>query len=185
MWIKFWAIQKTANGEGPPEEKYIWHDKLPSKDELEDYAEELAPEWMQHTERGFKYGWEVVDPLPEEIRQKLALKWIDEIKRARRMLVILGVEHGLEISHKGLTDIHTETVAALGGDMTEENRRKAKEINFHQLYGGTASKQVGEIEIVQPVGNCDGSKVYAWDKTKEDGRGAKLAKRCPGCRACS
>ncbi len=39
--------------------------------------------------------------------------------------------------------------------------------------------------LVQPVGNCDGSREYAEDTTKEDYRGAKLAERCPGCRACS
>jgi hypothetical protein len=40
------------------------------------------------------------------------------------------------------------------------------------------------MSTVQPVGNCDGSGKYAYDASKEDGRGAKLATKCPGCRAC-
>jgi hypothetical protein len=39
------------------------------------------------------------------------------------------------------------------------------------------------IEIVMPVGNCDGSRLYASDDTAEDGRGPRLSERCPGCRA--
>lgn len=45
-------------------------------------------------------------------------------------------------------------------------------------------KAPADIEIVQPIGNCDGSRKYAYDSTKEDGKGARLAKPCPGCRAC-
>ena len=41
------------------------------------------------------------------------------------------------------------------------------------------------VGIVQPVGNCDGSREYAYDATTVDGRGEKLLVRCPGCRACS
>lgn len=40
------------------------------------------------------------------------------------------------------------------------------------------------ITIVEPVGNCDGSGLYKDDPSKEDRRGARLATRCPGCRAC-
>ena len=38
--------------------------------------------------------------------------------------------------------------------------------------------------LVQPRG-CDGSGKYAYDPKAEDGRGAKLSPKCPGCRACS
>ena len=41
-----------------------------------------------------------------------------------------------------------------------------------------------EITITQPVGNCDGNGLYAYDTTKEDGRGEFLSAPCPGCRAC-
>jgi len=40
------------------------------------------------------------------------------------------------------------------------------------------------VEIVEPVANCDGSGLYAYDRTREDGRGVKLALPCSGCRAC-
>lgn len=40
------------------------------------------------------------------------------------------------------------------------------------------------IEIVQPVGNCDGSGKYRYDSSQEDGRGELLKQPCPGCRAC-
>lgn len=39
-------------------------------------------------------------------------------------------------------------------------------------------------EIVQPVSHCDGSKRYAYDAAKENGRGAPLDVPCVGCRAC-
>jgi hypothetical protein len=40
------------------------------------------------------------------------------------------------------------------------------------------------IVVVQPHG-CDGLGKYAYDPKAEDGRGKKLASKCPGCRACS
>lgn len=44
-----------------------------------------------------------------------------------------------------------------------------------------------EFVITGPGGpnDCDGSRLYAHDSNAEDGRGEKLAERCPGCRACS
>lgn len=45
---------------------------------------------------------------------------------------------------------------------------------------------IHHIILEQPIGNCDGSREYAWDSSnREDGRGEKLSERCPGCRACS
>ena len=38
--------------------------------------------------------------------------------------------------------------------------------------------------LTQPTGNCDGSKKYKYDPSKDNGRGAPLAQRCSGCRAC-
>jgi hypothetical protein len=40
------------------------------------------------------------------------------------------------------------------------------------------------ISITQPVGHCDGSRNYAYDPSKDNCRGRRLEKRCPGCRAC-
>lgn len=40
------------------------------------------------------------------------------------------------------------------------------------------------ILIIEPVGNCDGSGLYAYDRNADDGRGQKLKTRCAGCRAC-
>ena len=41
-----------------------------------------------------------------------------------------------------------------------------------------------DIRITQPIGNCDGSGEYSYDRSKDNCRGARLKKRCPGCRAC-
>lgn len=38
--------------------------------------------------------------------------------------------------------------------------------------------------IVQPVGNCCGDGLHAYDATREDGKGIPLAAACSGCRAC-
>jgi hypothetical protein len=53
-------------------------------------------------------------------------------------------------------------------------------------HGGPTERprEVCDIEIVQPIGDCDGSRHYAYDSSKENGRGAPLASECPGCRAC-
>lgn len=49
--------------------------------------------------------------------------------------------------------------------------------------------EMQRITVVEsPNGLCDGSRQYAYDPFAEDGRGgrgARLAVRCPGCRACS
>lgn len=46
--------------------------------------------------------------------------------------------------------------------------------------------EMQRITVVEsPNGHCDGSRQYAYDPFAEDGRGARLAVRCPGCRACS
>lgn len=39
--------------------------------------------------------------------------------------------------------------------------------------------------VVEPVGVCDGSRMFAYDSRAQDGRGMRLPVTCPGCRACS
>jgi hypothetical protein len=41
-----------------------------------------------------------------------------------------------------------------------------------------------DVEIDEPVGNCDGSGLFRYDASTFDGRGERLAEPCPGCRAC-
>lgn len=41
-----------------------------------------------------------------------------------------------------------------------------------------------KVAVAQPAGGCDGLGKYAYDPEKEDGKGKRLSKRCPGCRAC-
>lgn len=55
-----------------------------------------------------------------------------------------------------------------------------KQVNYPRRFG----EEPAEVTIDQPVGNCDGSGMYAYDPSTEDCRGAKLATPCPGCRAC-
>jgi hypothetical protein len=42
----------------------------------------------------------------------------------------------------------------------------------------------GGIRITQPISGCDGSGWYAYDGKKDNCRGARLKKKCLGCRAC-
>ena len=52
--------------------------------------------------------------------------------------------------------------------------------------GGGHVNAAEEINIVitQPPSTCDGSGEFAYDASKEDGQGERLASPCPGCRAC-
>lgn len=60
------------------------------------------------------------------------------------------------------------------------------------LRGGRVSRlpvrfsetKIGNVTLVSPMGNCDGSTLYKEDPTKEDYKGEKLETPCPGCRAC-
>lgn len=69
------------------------------------------------------------------------------------------------------------------GSFTEGALVKMTAGQLRKLLNEDACGETG-IRIVQPVGNCDGSREYAYDSSKEDGRGAKLAATCTGCRAC-
>ncbi len=55
-----------------------------------------------------------------------------------------------------------------------------------QVPLGYPVKEKLGIVITQPIGNCDGSGLYEYDPDfdNDEGRGAPLKERCPGCRAC-
>lgn len=67
-----------------------------------------------------------------------------------------------------------ERQALKAGWSPPESRRK--ELGLSETRGAIVS---------QPVGQCDGSKKYAYDPSNERGRGKRLSKPCSGCRACS
>ena len=48
-----------------------------------------------------------------------------------------------------------------------------------------ATTRATAARLVEPVGDCDGSREFYYDGRAEDGRGARRPSRCLGCRACS
>lgn len=77
-------------------------------------------------------------------------------------------------------------VAQLNARMILENDARlglAAVEAYEQLHMPEAQRPTVVVE--SPNGRCDGSRRYAYDPFEEDGRGARLAVHCPGCRACS
>lgn len=93
-WIRFWAEVRCGSGLTEPETTHLgWFEVLPSEEMLKISAEEHAPGWMRDTERGFKVGFEVLDPLPEDIRNRLIKRYEREKEYADKMLAVL-LENG-------------------------------------------------------------------------------------------
>lgn len=95
-WVKFWAAtncpSKRADSE-PDSVRYEWFaqplDETKDAETLKDYAEEYIPSWMQGLERGCRYGWEIVDPLPNDVRLKLIKSYEQRKHSAEVMIAIL------------------------------------------------------------------------------------------------
>lgn len=75
-WVRFWSHGMCGSGINPPEEFYEWYDKTPEQldareAEMLDTAREYVPSWMEGSERGFEYGWEIVRVVTPEVRAML------------------------------------------------------------------------------------------------------------------
>lgn len=94
MWVKFWAVANCASRAsvpGPGDVTHVdWFDEEPTEEILKEYAEEYAPDWMRHSERGFKYGYETYKDLPEDLRAKEVEKHLRIKRGAEARLKRLG-----------------------------------------------------------------------------------------------
>lgn len=97
-WVKFWAATNCPSRRDdsePDHVEYVWHDEPidendeKTRDIMKDDAHERAPSWMQGLERGYRYGWEVLDPLPNEVRLKLIKSYERRKYHVEKMLAIL------------------------------------------------------------------------------------------------
>ncbi len=89
-----------------------------------------------------------------------------------------------------LVEMHLASLDIEGLSPTESSTRWSRMIDADDAIDNLARRLAEEAgregaAIVQPVGGCDGSREFAYDGSAEDGRGQRLARRCPGCRACS
>ena len=86
-----------------------------------------------------------------------------------------------------LDDSDAVKYGKLGPPNTSEARSvqiQSESVDYEERGPAGVTLEVPSIQIVQPVGNCDGSGLYKDDPSKETRRGEKLSQRCPGCRAC-
>lgn len=76
-WVRFWCQSRSAAGPGDHLDRIEWFDPPPlgetyNDETMLDIAREYGEStWMRDNERGFDFGWEVLDPLPENVRQKM------------------------------------------------------------------------------------------------------------------
>lgn len=96
-WVRFWASASRRSGPEvpivPDDDVFVWYDRPLSKevdgDELknnaENYAEALAPTWIRRSPH-FHYGFEIIDVLPADTRDKLIQIYQDKRTHAEQML---------------------------------------------------------------------------------------------------
>ncbi len=86
-WIRFWVGSNCPSGHNSEDSRYEWFDVAPSEDSLEDSAQDYASEsYLWHSERGCRYGFEVLEALPEEVRKKLIREYEGRKRYAEVML---------------------------------------------------------------------------------------------------
>lgn len=91
-WVRIWARSRCPSGLNSEEDEYYWFDELPSEECLKDMAEEFGDgSTYAFSERGFKCGWEVVDPLPEKVRERLLREANIQKRSAERQIARLTV----------------------------------------------------------------------------------------------
>ena len=92
-WVRFWADANCPSGISSPESTYSYFDRpldeVKNAEELKDMAEENIPSWMQGSERGCRYGWEILEVLPEPVRLNLIKGYERQKAYANRMIAIL------------------------------------------------------------------------------------------------
>lgn len=91
-WVEFWASTNCGSGISPKEKTYEWYGKIPSDESLKDDAKEFVPSWMNGLERGYKYGFDVLEKLPENIKLTLIKQYESQKRYAEAMIEILTKE---------------------------------------------------------------------------------------------
>lgn len=76
MWIRFWCMQTSPSSDGIPDYKYEWWENSYDnvnylEDAAESFLEEQYPSYHYDDEPfRFKCGYEKLDSLPDDVRQK-------------------------------------------------------------------------------------------------------------------
>jgi len=92
MWVRFWHKGNCPSGLNEEESVYQWQDSDSSDECFKDYAQELAPEWMKDSERGYHYGFERIDKPPPEELAKLLNRYTRSLAHASDMIQLLVKE---------------------------------------------------------------------------------------------
>ena len=100
MWIRFWSQGCCPSGLNPEDSKYWWYDKVPSDEELKEQAEELVPVWRRDSERGYKYGFEPVQKLPDNVRTRMLQEYRRKKKYAENMIELIEITEVMEARRK-------------------------------------------------------------------------------------
>lgn len=88
-WVRFWASANCSSGLSKQETTAIdWFDTV-EESNLESWADEYAPSYITGSERGYRFGFEVLDPLPEETKLKLIKRYQRDLQHADKMLGLL------------------------------------------------------------------------------------------------
>jgi len=88
-WIRFWHEGNCPSGFKDQESSYEWLEAEEDDEALKEEADERVPDWRKQAERGYKYGFERVEELPEKVRQNLIKRFERQKVHADRMLGIL------------------------------------------------------------------------------------------------
>lgn len=94
MWIRFWHRGKCSSGINPEESIYRWYDsdidpKYLTEKALEAEADDWVPEWQKASERGYRYGFEILQDLPPDVREKMVKETRYRIESSVAMLRLL------------------------------------------------------------------------------------------------
>jgi hypothetical protein len=85
-WIRFWSQTNTCKN---PSNEYEWIELVLSDDAMEDLAREAAPNYIKSAYHPYQFGWEVLDKLPENIKNSFINKYKRQISEAETMIQIL------------------------------------------------------------------------------------------------
>lgn len=117
VWVQFWADVNCSSGHSSKTVTATeFYSNVSDDDDesLKEIAQEAVPSWMQHSERGFRFGYEILDPLPEDVRLSLVTRFKRELQNAERHLRILGALPPLEPQPPGPVD-RFERISKDGG----------------------------------------------------------------------
>jgi hypothetical protein len=90
VWIRFWYKVNCSSGPTSVEVDYAWYPTRPSDAILKDIAEENVPSWCRESERGYQYGYDDVEALPDLDRASLVARYTRQKAYAEEMLRVLG-----------------------------------------------------------------------------------------------